>query len=100
MPKECGGIKTQDDAGASTYAAPPGLESGGGGMVSTAHDYMRFCRMMLHGGTLDGVQILSPKTVALFSLNHLPCPRELADAAAPAVQRGRLWHPDSRSAAV
>ena len=28
--------------------------------------------MMLHGGTLDGVQILSPKTVALFSLNHLP----------------------------
>jgi CubicO group peptidase (beta-lactamase class C family) len=83
MPKEGGGIKTQDDAGASTYAAPPGLESGGGGMVSTAHDYMRFCRMMLHGGTLDGVQILSPKTVALFSLNHLPGNQELADMAPP-----------------
>ena len=63
--------------------APPNLESGGGGLVSTAHDYMRFCRMMLHGGTLDGVQILSPKTVALFSLNHLPENQELADMAPP-----------------
>ena len=62
----------QDDAGKSTYAEPPNLESGGGGLVSTASDYMRFCRMFLGGGSLDGVQILSPKTVALFSLNHLP----------------------------
>ena len=69
--------------GKSTYAAPPSLESGGGGMVSTAHDYLRFCRMMLNGGTLDGVQILSPKTVALFSLNHLPDNKELADMAPP-----------------
>ena len=80
---EGGGLKLQDDAGESTYAAPPKLESGGGGLVSTAHDYMRFCRMMLHGGTLDGVQILSPKTVALFSLNHLPDNQELADMAPP-----------------
>src|SRR2546423_6479501 len=43
--KEGGGLKLQDDAGKSTYAASPSLESGGGGMVSTAHDYMRFCRM-------------------------------------------------------
>jgi CubicO group peptidase (beta-lactamase class C family) len=81
MPKEGGGLKLQDDARKSTYAAPPNLESGGGGLVSTAHDYMRFCRMMLQGGTLDGVQILSPKTVALFSLNHLPDNKELADMA-------------------
>jgi CubicO group peptidase (beta-lactamase class C family) len=83
QPDGAGGIKLQDDAGNSTYAAPPKLESGGGGLVSTAHDYMRFCRMMLHGGTLDGVQILSPKTVALFSLNHLPENKELADMAPP-----------------
>ena len=83
MPKEGGGLKVQDDAGKSTYAAPPNLESGGGGLVSTAHDYMRFCRMMLQGGTLDGVQILSPKTVALFSLNHLPDNQELAAMAPP-----------------
>ncbi|HBK07696.1 MAG TPA: serine hydrolase [Acetobacteraceae bacterium] len=83
MPDGAGGIKVQDDAGKSFFAAPPGLESGGGGLVSTAHDYMRFCRMMLAGGTLDGVQILSPKTVALFSLNHLPDNKELGQMAPP-----------------
>jgi CubicO group peptidase (beta-lactamase class C family) len=77
------GLKLQDDARESTYAIPPRLESGGGGLVSTAHDYLRFCRMMLNGGTLDGVQILSPKTVALFSLNYLPDGREIADMALP-----------------
>jgi CubicO group peptidase (beta-lactamase class C family) len=77
------GLKLQDDARESTYAEPPRLESGGGGLVSTAHDYLRFCRMMLHGGTLDGVQILSPKTVRLFSLNYLPDGREIADMALP-----------------
>jgi CubicO group peptidase (beta-lactamase class C family) len=77
------GLKLQDDGRDSTYAKPPLLESGGGGLVSTAHDYLRFCRMMLNGGTLDGVQILSPKTVALFSLNFLPDGREVADMAPP-----------------
>jgi len=78
------GLRLQDDAReSSTYAAAPALESGGGGLVSTAHDYLRFCRMMLNGGTLDGVQILSPKTVALFSLNFLPDNREVADMAFP-----------------
>ena len=83
QPREGGGLKLQDDAQKSTYAQPPALEAGGGGLVSTAHDYMRFCRMMLHGGTLDGVQILSPKTVALFSLNHLEGGRELEEMAPP-----------------
>jgi CubicO group peptidase (beta-lactamase class C family) len=78
------GLKVQDDARESSlYAQPPKLESGGGGLVSTAHDYLRFCRMMLNGGTLDGVQVLSPKTVALFSLNFLPDNREVADMAFP-----------------
>jgi CubicO group peptidase (beta-lactamase class C family) len=83
QPAPGGGLKLQDDARESPYLTPPPLESGGGGLVSTAHDYMRFCRMMLNGGSLDGVQILSPKTVALFSLNFLPQGRELADMAAP-----------------
>jgi CubicO group peptidase (beta-lactamase class C family) len=77
------GLKLQDDARESLYAQPPLLESGGGGLVSTAPDYLRFCRMMLNGGTLDGVQILSPKTVALFSLNYLPDGREIADMTMP-----------------
>jgi len=83
QPKPGGGLKLQDDAGKSTYATPPALESGGGGLVSTAHDYMRLCQMMLNGGSLDGVQILSPKTVELFSLNHLPGNGELAEMAPP-----------------
>lgn len=83
QPAQGGGLKVQDDAQKSTYAEPPLLEAGGGGLVSTAHDYMRFCRMMLHGGTLDGVQILSPKTVELFSLNHLPDNKELTEMAPP-----------------
>jgi CubicO group peptidase (beta-lactamase class C family) len=83
QPKAGGGLKLQDDARESTYAKEPLLESGGGGLVSTAHDYLRFCRMMLNGGTLDGVQILSPKTVALFSLNYLPDGREVADMSLP-----------------
>jgi CubicO group peptidase (beta-lactamase class C family) len=78
-----GGLKLQDDAGKSTYAQPPRLESGGGGLVSTTHDYMRLCRMMLGGGTLDGVQILSPKTVALFSLNLLQDGKQMVDLATP-----------------
>src|ERR1043166_9337725 len=77
------GLKVQDDARESPYAAPPKLESGGGGLVSTAEDYLRFCRMMLNGGTLDGVQILSPKTVALFSLNYLPDNKEIIDLSFP-----------------
>jgi CubicO group peptidase (beta-lactamase class C family) len=79
QPKQGGGIKLQDDAQKSPYAHPPKLESGGGGLVSTTNDYMRFCRMMLGGGTLDGVQILSPKTVAMFSLNLLPDHKFMTD---------------------
>jgi CubicO group peptidase (beta-lactamase class C family) len=78
------GLKLQDAGQDSAiYAHPPLLESGGGGLVSTAHDYLRFCRMMLNGGALDGAQILSPKTVALFSLNFLPGNREIVDMSFP-----------------
>jgi CubicO group peptidase (beta-lactamase class C family) len=46
--------------------------SGGGGLASTASDYLRFCQMLLNGGELDGVRILSPKTVAHMASDHLP----------------------------
>ncbi len=85
MPKEGGGLQIQDDSQKSTYAEPPKLESGGGGLVSTMHDYMLFCRMMLAGGTLDGVQILSPKTVQLFSMNFLPKNQLLSDMSVTAM---------------
>ena len=44
--------------------------SGGAGLLSTAHDYARFLQMLLNGGTLDGVRILSPKTVGLMTTNQ------------------------------
>jgi CubicO group peptidase (beta-lactamase class C family) len=83
QPAQGGGLKLQDDAQASTYDHPPPLESGGGGLVSTAHDYMRFCQMMLNGGELDGARILSPKTVELFSRNFLPDDREVMEMSTP-----------------
>ena len=45
--------------------------SGAGGLYSTAADYLRFCQMLLNGGTLDGVSILGRKTVELMMMNHL-----------------------------
>jgi CubicO group peptidase (beta-lactamase class C family) len=51
---------------------PTKLFSGGAGLVSTAADYLRFCQMLLNGGELDGVRILSPATVRLMTTNALP----------------------------
>lgn len=48
------------------------LYSGGGGLVSTAADYLRFAQMLANGGALDGVRILGPKTIELMSMNQLP----------------------------
>jgi CubicO group peptidase (beta-lactamase class C family) len=53
------------------YATQPLMPSGGGGMVSTAQDYLRFGQMVLNGGELDGVRILAPATVQLMTSNHL-----------------------------
>ncbi len=54
------------------FSAKPALSSGGGGLVSTAADYMRFCQMLLNGGKLDGVRLLSPRSVELMRTNVLP----------------------------
>jgi len=51
---------------------PPAFESGGAGLVSTAEDYIRFCRMLSEGGSLDGIRILSGKTVRFLSSSVLP----------------------------
>jgi CubicO group peptidase (beta-lactamase class C family) len=46
--------------------------SGGGGLLSTASDYARFCQMLVNGGELDGVRLLSPKTIAVMTSDQLP----------------------------
>jgi methyl acetate hydrolase len=49
----------------------PEFWAGGGGLLSTARDYLTFLEMLLHGGTLNGAQILKPETVALMHDNHV-----------------------------
>ena len=49
----------------------PKMESGGGGLVSTAMDYARFCQMLLGGGALEGTRVIGRKTLALMASNHL-----------------------------
>ena len=53
------------------YRGPHTYFSGGGGLTSTTEDYYRFCQMMLNGGELNGVRILSRKSVELMSHNHV-----------------------------
>ncbi len=60
-----------DDPGKSRYLAPRTVNSGGGGLVSTASDYLRFCKFMLNKGCIDGVRLLGKKTVELMTMNHL-----------------------------
>ncbi len=47
------------------------LESGGGGLISTTHDYARFCQMMLNKGELAGARVLKPETIAIMTENHI-----------------------------
>jgi CubicO group peptidase (beta-lactamase class C family) len=63
----------------------PSWLGGGGGLLSTAHDYDRFTRMLLSGGALDGVRVLSPRTLRFMTRNHLP-----GGAMLPALARGQF----------
>jgi CubicO group peptidase (beta-lactamase class C family) len=62
-----------------TFRKPVAAPSGGGGLVSTAGDYMRFCEMLRQGGALDDVRLIGPKTLSLMRANHLPGGLDLAD---------------------
>jgi CubicO group peptidase (beta-lactamase class C family) len=62
-----------------SFREPPSAPSGGGGLVGTAADYLRFCEALRRGGELDGQRLIGPKTLALMRMNHLPGGRDLAD---------------------
>ena len=75
--KQEGGIDRAPDAGGNTsqgaYVDGPRKSfSGGAGLLSTAHDYARFLQMLLNGGELEGVRLLSPKTIELMTSDHSP----------------------------
>jgi CubicO group peptidase (beta-lactamase class C family) len=67
-----GKLTVSDAPSKSPFLKKPTLLSGGGGLVSTARDYARFCQMLLGGGQLDGRRILKAKTVEQMTTNQLP----------------------------
>jgi CubicO group peptidase (beta-lactamase class C family) len=70
-----------DDPATSKYLKEPGFKSGGGGLVGTSADYLRFCEMLRRGGELDGHRILGPRTLELMHMNHLPGGKDLTQLA-------------------
>lgn len=67
-----------DAPATSTYLAKPTFRSGGGGLVSTAADYLRFAQMLANRGELGGARVLGRKTVEYMTSNHLPGGADLA----------------------
>jgi CubicO group peptidase (beta-lactamase class C family) len=67
-----GVLKVIDDPRTSRYRTRRKYLSGGGGLVSTARDYARFCQMLLNGGQLGGVRLLRLETVKQMTSNQLP----------------------------
>lgn len=82
VPKPGGGLHRHDRMGDAALREPTFL-SGGGGLVSSAADYHRFTRMLARGGELDGVRLLSPRTVAYATRNHLPGGADLQEFGRP-----------------
>ena len=68
-----------DSKDESSYLSPPKFLSGGGGLVSTLSDYMRFCQALLQGGALEGERIIGRKTLSYMTQNHLPGHKNLND---------------------
>jgi CubicO group peptidase (beta-lactamase class C family) len=76
-------LRLLDDPVTSGYRTHPAFLSGGGGLVSTTADYLRFAQMLVQGGELDGVRVLAPRTVELMRTNHLPGGGDLSSVALP-----------------
>jgi CubicO group peptidase (beta-lactamase class C family) len=71
-PEDKGGLKVSEAIKGSRFLNPPKAPSGGGGLVSSTLDYLRFCQMLLNRGEFEGVRLLGRKTVELMTLDHLP----------------------------
>jgi CubicO group peptidase (beta-lactamase class C family) len=70
--KADGELEIVDRPPTSVYTKPRQFLSGGGGLVSTLADYLRFAQMLLNMGELDGTRLVSRKTIELMTTNHLP----------------------------
>lgn len=69
FPAQNGNLMRTDNG---AFLSPPKFLSGGGGLTSTAADYMKFAQMHLNKGELDGVRILSEEAIEIMRTNHLP----------------------------
>jgi CubicO group peptidase (beta-lactamase class C family) len=78
-----------DDPGVSDYRRSRSYLSGSAGLVGTAGDYLRFCRMLAGGGEVDGVRILGHRTVRFMTANHLPGGVDLAALGRDGGETGR-----------
>ncbi len=76
-------LRALEDRETSPYRRAHRFLSGGGGLVSTTSDYLRFTQMLANRGELDGVRILGRKTVELMASNHLPGGATLREFAMP-----------------
>jgi CubicO group peptidase (beta-lactamase class C family) len=74
-------VQLYDDPQTSNYLKPPTFQSGGGGLTGTIADYHKFCEMLRRGGELNGVRLISPRTLDLMTMNHLPNGQDLAGIA-------------------
>ena len=70
-----------DDPENSTYSDEKKFYSGGGGLLSTTHDYRLFCEMLRQGGELNGVRLLGSRTLKLMTMNHLKGGKSLYELA-------------------
>lgn len=77
------GLQLTDSPETSRYTQEVTYFSGGGGLVSTARDYLRFAQMLLNKGELEGERILGRKTVELMTSNHLPDNGDLTSMGQP-----------------
>ena len=90
-------LSTKKPAGAFTDATLPNRRNALAAVVASAADYVRFCQMLLNGGELDGVRLLSKSTVALMTANHLPAdiryiiPSSLHGPVTPSPAVGQGW---------
>jgi CubicO group peptidase (beta-lactamase class C family) len=76
-------LKLLDDPQTSRSLRPPKMLSGGGGLLSTMHDYHRFTLALRNGGELDGARIIGRKTLQYMASNHLPGGGDLTQCGRP-----------------
>jgi CubicO group peptidase (beta-lactamase class C family) len=89
--KPGGSLVVFDEARGGRFAKPPAFEAGGGGLVSTADDYLAFCRMLLNKGKHGSERILSRPSVELMTTDHITPAQKAASDFFPGFWDSRGW---------